>query len=659
MRFPVWRLSVLLAFSCQPQAVTPDGGPVDASVLLSDAGALDAGAFDAGAFDGGAFDGGAFDAGAGDAGAGDAGAGDAGAGDAGAGDAGAGDAGTPDAGAAADCTSLGLVGGPASSFCWAHPRPHGAAALDLGQAAGQWLVVADDQGVLQSSDGVTWAQRSMGKQFSSVFHDGTQWIAAGDGVFTSPDGASWTQRSAQAFTRVQRVANTWVGIDYGAGISSSTDGVTWTLRSSAAGFSPTSMLFTNGLWIVTGVTSNNYGALMTSPDGITWTQRAPATWVNGSLQGLAEGNGLLVAWGRSAIGATAFLYTSVDGLTWTSRGTLSQRVLHLAFSNGRWVAAGSSGLLTSTDGLAWSGVPGAPLLSRLCAGPQGWLGGDANGFFWTSADGLTWSPPGAAALTSVQLRHVVFGGGLWVAVGGAETVLTSPDARTWTLRHQGGVSLASVAYGAGRWVAVGSNRVLTSTDGISWQAVSGTFPSFQDVGFGDGLWLAVGLAGQRHSSSDGLTWVSRPGNPNENFSAVAWSGSLWALVGTTVSTSVDGLTWAQRATPTRPKVDVEWGNGRWVAVSSGDNYARGPDETLTSTDGVTWVVSQQPVCEAVGAGSGQWLGLGGGTTTTDGVTWLPSRGLGTSRARHLAFGDGRWVVVGDGAKILVTPGSTF
>src|SRR3954454_25240833 len=77
--------------------------------------------------------------------------------------------------------------------------------------------------------------------------------------------------------------------------------------------------------------------------------------------------------------------------------------------------------------------------------------------------------------TSSSLNAVVFGNGLFVAVGDTGTILTSPDGEAWTPRESGTTDrLPAIAFGNGRFVATCANRAspaITSLDGINWTPV--------------------------------------------------------------------------------------------------------------------------------------------------------------------------------------------
>jgi probable HAF family extracellular repeat protein len=107
-------------------------------------------------------------------------------------------------------------------------------------------------------------------------------------------------------------------------------------------------------------------------------------------------------------------------------------------------------------------------------------------------------------VTSSSLNAVVFGNGLFVAVGDNGTIGTSPDGEDWTPRESGTTDpLPAIAFGNGRFVATCANRAhpaITSVDGINWTPVSlidsngtpATSRAFDGIGFGNGRFLAVG-----------------------------------------------------------------------------------------------------------------------------------------------------------------------
>src|SRR6187401_1054668 len=88
-------------------------------------------------------------------------------------------------------------------------------------------------------------------------------------------------------------------------------------------------------------------------------------------------------------------------------------------------------------------------------------------------DNWTWRNP---LPTGNILASVAYGNGLHGAVGNAGTIFTSPDGSNWIRRISGtSTDLHEVVFGGGLFVAVGGYPsegavILTSPDGIAWSS---------------------------------------------------------------------------------------------------------------------------------------------------------------------------------------------
>ncbi|MEW8977940.1 MAG: S-layer homology domain-containing protein [Symbiobacterium sp.] len=258
-------------------------------------------------------------------------------------------------------------------------------------------------------------------------------------------------------------------------------------------------------------------------------------------------------------------------------------------------------------------------------------------------DGLRWTwidplPTGAG------LFAVTYGNGLFVAVGEAETILTSTDGRNWTVRSTNysanTFDVVDVIWGGGQFVALG--RVIgnaehpeygmgpaelfmpiTSPDGITWtvhrdQAGFAVFPTaifetlhrtWGKLGY-DGtqyvlrVWRAVRIGGDYdfYVSADGVHWRPAPNYRPEDFPGyhptapgeVLRGNGMWVSIGESASlnrpmgiwTSEDGVDWTYRV-PIPALVDITFGNGLFVGVGTGGASDR-HGFIITSTDGLNW-----------------------------------------------------------------------
>lgn len=219
------------------------------------------------------------------------------------------------------------------------------------------------------------------------------------------------------------------------------------------------------------------GSITSSADGLTWTVNTavlPASGTN--MNGIAFGFVLNIPT-YVVVGDSGQIFTSND-LTqpWTARSSgIPTNLTGVALVNGYFIASGAGGtLLTSQDGIQW----GFPLSTNTTA----------------TLHGVAFGP------SSVSSTGV-----LYVSVGDAGTIITTPDIATgWTPVTPPPVAqnLQSVTVGGAsgsRFVAVGQGgAVVFSDDGLSWHNALSPPPGSPNMAklvFAPGMYFAVGDAG--------------------------------------------------------------------------------------------------------------------------------------------------------------------
>ncbi|MCL2600168.1 MAG: hypothetical protein FWD88_03200 [Treponema sp.] len=154
-------------------------------------------------------------------------------------------------------------------------------------------------------------------------------------------------------------------------------------------------------------------------------------------------------------------------------------------------------------------------------------------------------------------------------------------------------TITGFAYGNGRYVAVSSTgRIGWSGDGDRWFLAEITSPvsNFNSVVFGNGVFVAVGNGGRFANSLDGERWVARDsmnGFDGYDITGVAWGAGNFVAVG-----------------------------GRRRMPMQGGGYSPGSPRIAYSATGIDW---------------------------SGGIPW----GFVPERLNDVAFGDGRFFVVGD------------
>jgi len=282
--------------------------------------------------------------------------------------------------------------------------------------------------------------------FTPVITPGVAWtgmqfiaVSAAGAILTSPNGTTWTARTSGTGKNLRAVAasgSLLVAVGAGGTIITSKDGgTTWTPQASGTTNSLASVLWSGSQFVAVGWN----GTILTSPNGTTWTTRTSGTKF--ALQGLAASGTILVATGMYGV-----VLTSPDGVTWTPQTALTHDgLVNVIWSGSQFVGVDEGGYIAlSTDGKKWA-YTGASIENNLRA--------------------VTWSP---------QKK-------LFVLVGDYGMIMTSPDASvsSWTAQNSNtSYSLHSVAWSGSQFVAIGSaNTVVTSPDGVTWtvqSAVPGT-----------------------------------------------------------------------------------------------------------------------------------------------------------------------------------------
>lgn len=219
------------------------------------------------------------------------------------------------------------------------------------------------------------------------------------------------------------------------------------------------------------------GSIISSTDGLTWSANtailpAPSTNMNGVAFGFVLGSTPTYV----AVGDGGQIFTSSDLLQWNARNSgIANNLTGVALVNGYFIASGAGGtLLTSQDGIQW----GLPLSTNTTSTLRGIAFG-----------------PSSASTTGV----------LYVAIGDAGTIITTPDITTpWTpvIPPPVAQNLQSITVGGAsgsRFVAVGQGgAVVFSDDGLSWHSASSPpsgSPSLAKLVFAPAMYLAVGDAG--------------------------------------------------------------------------------------------------------------------------------------------------------------------
>jgi hypothetical protein len=546
-------------------------------------------------------------------------------------------------------------------------------------AAGWWNAIlhADNQfvavggAILTSPDGTTWTTRwSSLEQFAyAAAWSGTQIIAVGsDGlILGSQDGVTWTPRSSGTTATLRSVA--WSGSRFLAlgpedSVLTSTDGIAWTKHFMGTSAYPFSIAWSGTQFVA--VDDDSIPTVHTSPDGVTWTAHPLDLGVEASLRSLACSNAQCVL-----VGYSGSVWTSANGTSWASKASGTERDLQaVTWSGSKFVAVGEGIILTSVNGNSWTArldetSPGEGDLNlyMVAAGSGKYV---AAGFdaLLTSTDGATWAI--VSPENQDNLRAAAWSGSLFAAIGIEGTLMTSPDAITWTqgARITDYFGLFSITWGGNKFVAGGINAVYTSPNGINWtkRPLDTENTNIYSIAWSGSRFVAVGSDGFQGAiltSASGSTWTVRESGLEEILSSVAWSGTRFVAVGNngTILTSPDGTTWTPRAygADGHQLNAVIWADSQFVAVG-------GQGVILTSPTGINWTVRAAPQelgtarFQSVAWSGSRFVAVGDGRifTSPDGATWTPILAP-PDLLNSVIWGGKKFVAVGYQGAILTSP----
>ena len=211
----------------------------------------------------------------------------------------------------------------------------------------------------------------------------------------------------------------------------------------------------------------------------------------------------------NAVGFSGAILNSKDGINWNTStwNTLnygpSKNLNGITYGKSTYVAVGwHSTIIASSDGNNWNDSSAGDLW-RKCGE-------------WNCKD-------------KVQLSKAIYANNNFVVVGIFGTILSSPDATTWTKRNSGvNFYLSDVAYGNDKFVVVGYKTLLTSSDLNSWTQRDYPPPSnfLSGVNFGNNIFVVVGWSGRILTSHDGIQWIERSSGTSNNLENVIFDGHV-------------------------------------------------------------------------------------------------------------------------------------
>ncbi|MEO7426061.1 MAG: hypothetical protein ABI036_12805 [Fibrobacteria bacterium] len=283
-----------------------------------------------------------------------------------------------------------------------------------------------------------------------------------------------------------------------------------------------------------------------------------------------------------------------------------------------------------------------------------------HGLIATSGDGVGWSqiPSGCGA----TLYGILKAGSGYLAYGDSGVVLTSPDGNAWTRRSTPASSSTFQwgAYGNGSYVLIDwNNRLITSKDGISWTAVSagltGKQGFFRDFAFGAGRFLIVGDKSLQESA-DGAVWTDRSSSQSLYFSSIVRGDSVFMATTTSgIYKSADGLDWSSVKIGNFASVKLQYSSRGYLLAGPAGMVGMSPDG-VTWTTGFAGTENHSLIAVAKGGFAAAGTDL---ATSANGSDWIVRKFGDHYSLNAGAYGNGRFVAVGDWSGMQISPDGTL
>lgn len=285
---------------------------------------------------------------------------------------------------------------------------------------------------------------------SIIFFIKLSFIDYSKSLASCPTTKTWNSVSSVSSNELNGVTygnNKFVVVGGGGTILTSSDGITWTSRTSGTSNTLNSVAYGLNKFVVVG----HSGTALSSSDGTNWNT---INNIGGHGEDIIFANNVFMVVGRDN-----FASVSNDANTWSTYSTINSTSRNrVAYGNGVWLHTKS--IRKSTDnGQTWSSINGAPSAYGIVYGNGIFVGVSGEGINVSEDNGSTWSSRWAYMFgqQGTYLYDIEYcPDGLFVLVGVYGTIMSSTDAKRWTINNSKvGNTLYGIAYGNNKFVAVG------------------------------------------------------------------------------------------------------------------------------------------------------------------------------------------------------------
>ena len=228
----------------------------------------------------------------------------------------------------------------------------------------------------------------------------------------------------------------------------------------------------------------------------------------------------------------------------------------------------------------------------------------------TSPDAITWTQTAIPAALSGQITRIAYANGVFVAGASSNNQLFySSDGLTWTISASTSpFTVRGLAHGNGVWVSVCSQTLsinftptISSNNGVTWTnaTVQTTVGQATDLFFYNGVFIVTTNNGNVFTSVDGTIWTLTA-NLDTLFlfgtiAGITFGNNVFCAISTgggiVISSDLTNWTLVQAAyTSNYIFSDIDFFNGRFIAIGRENFGATRTTVVLTSIYGTNWIL---------------------------------------------------------------------
>ena len=497
--------------------------------------------------------------------------------------------------------------------------------VSFGYALGKYVALSYDGYAINSTDGEYWSEEDFltDCNWSDIAFGNGIFVAVASGyaesaVMVSEDGVNWDDPSTlinKSWQSILFVEGRFIAVSSDGDIMTSTDGQSWSLTEGLIGSDYVEdMAYGNGVYVA--VTGDTDGEIWQSSNcGVTWSQKHSEIYVEWEEVEYGAGSFVVISHDDTDIKAMR----SIDGISWDEVFISDNSLNGIAYGQGQFLVS------VDNSGKDWfykSEHNAKAELVFLDEAENHFNSDDVADIVFNFTDQAFANLEATEVENSIDASSgfgidfikdptINYSGDGFVEVeandgaveGSIIITLSGDNFSEEDLEIDNHVALGNVPEGLDPSISVTSNHTfITDWNNSTDESIVNTYIA---AAYGDSVFVAITGGSNYLYSEDGINWVEKTFSQSD-WADITYGNGRFVAVGQSdfVITSTDGDYWSYHSVEGNWN-SITYGNGLFVAV--------GEYQTMTSTDGVEWTITDDDTYTdwlAVAFGSGVFVAVG-------------------------------------------------